>query len=389
MNTRSTKVIPNVTQITQSIPTSERQAPLEEVSWMTDDMYNYENMSEALQSIYAEMGVIDGNETMVYVTLIDGMGKGEDAGVFRGPAEDYDLRAIAMDHGTGRYRVKVYVKQPTGPKVLKANKVFPWKLSPREEAERKGRADPVPTAQPLTMADLDSVIERLARAMAPAPPPPAMDPVKMMEMMMTMMAKMQPARDKASDPMETIKLAFEISDRMSSKEPPAPREAGSNANDVFVAMIENFGPVLTGSIQQNIADKRLAQGLAPAETQAQQTAVHENPAELPAPAGEQPIGPIVIAGFTQDDLDQMRPGIEFLVAQAAAGNPVETYAELIIDNIPPEALQGMIGSPNPVAVMQASCENVSKYQEWFTELIDNVKKLLSDIENDDGGEKDE
>ena len=347
-------------------------------SWITDDMYDYENITPALQAIYVEMGMVGGSETTVHVSKVDGIGRGEEAGVFRGPPEDYDLERIAKDFGSGKYRVKVYIKNERGMKVIKGSKVFSWLLSPAQEAERQAKENP---PQAVTFGDLEKI---LSRVMQPPAAPPAMDPMKMFELFTSMFAKMQPpAPPPPADPMQTFKMAFEIADRMKGNEQ-TPRDSGSNTNDIIIALADNFGPALTSVLQEKMRLQRQAEGM----TAADPAAIGMQQQPQPEPQPPQQLAAIATPGgiLNQQEIDALAPGVAFLVMQAEQGNPVETYAEMILDNVPAEALQGMLKAPNPVAVLQEVNENVSKYQEWFTELLDQLRVLLSDVKPD-GDEK--
>lgn len=381
-STRGMRVVPTQPQESQQQEPS--IAPeLQESGWISDDMYNFGNISPALQMIYAEIGIDGGVETTIHVTKLDALGKGEEARVFSGVPEDYNLEQIARTHGSGKYRVKVYMRSMDGnKKPLRGSRIFNWKLSPAEEAELQNQGKPEQQSQYVTVAQMELILDRLTARMQPEPK--QFDPMAMMQSMATMITTLmpKPVATPASDPVEIVKLALELSERMMPEERPEPRATSANGNDVVVAMIQHFGPGLSAIIQENITRnamlaKQGGQGMLQispvtgVQTDAQgKTIVTTGPSQPIETQEQQPENP--------KEVEALRKGIAFLIAQAGAGNPVETYAELVIDNLPHEELMLLLESPDPVEVLIMFEPDVAKYQEWFKELLDNVKQLLSD-----------
>src|SRR6266481_1741400 len=81
---------------------------------LDDESFNGESLNPALETLYAELGISGEGEAVVFVSQLDADKKGAEAQVWRGSPDDYDLEAIARTFGSGNYRVKVYVRGPTG-----------------------------------------------------------------------------------------------------------------------------------------------------------------------------------------------------------------------------------------------------------------------------------
>jgi hypothetical protein len=364
MATRSTQV--------KVVPQQPQEDEQKTESWLTEETFTADALNDALQSVFAEMGVTGEGEASVFVSKVDGIVKGEDAKVWEGDAGDYDLMAIARQHGSGKYRVRVYVKPPVGAKQIKANKVFGVLLTPEEERQRTKGPE---TTDYLKKSDLETI---LATALARIQPvQPATNPADTVTLAIQLAKAMQPAQP-AVDMLGMMTMAMQFAEKMRPDPDATPRDAGANGNDVIVAMIDKFGPAFASVMEQTMRQQAQQQAAA------QPAQIQQLPATIPEPQ------PNIVQSneTTINEDDAMREGkrqfamgIQFLVAQAQAGNPVETYAEMIMDNVPEETLMALLKAPDPIAMLSEVNQEVAKYQEWFVGLLDEVKKMVSDATN--------
>lgn len=348
-------------------------APATAIEWLTDEMYDGDTLTTALDALCQDLGIEGDAQAEVHISKLDGLTKGEEANVKRCSPEEYDLHATAMEYGSGKYRIRVYVRVQTGQRVLKGNKVISWLLSPTEERERTARLEGEKTSNYVTKDDLETILSRvIAQVKVNAPPP--VDQMALIKTVLEMSAAFrqpEPAQP-AVNPLDYLKIGIELAGKAATNEKPEISEVGSNQNDVFITMMEQFGPTFAAVMQERMKNPAQA---APALLPAPATAPAQEKTEIDQQSVEE-------AG-----MEQMKMGLAFLVMQAQAGNPVETYAELIIDNVPEDTLQVLITSPDPVTELAKVDPNIDQFREWFTELIDSVKKILSDINSESIKEK--
>src|SRR5262249_52412697 len=153
--------------------------------------------------------------------------------------------------GSGEYRVKLYVKIPTGQKVVKLNKVIRMRLSPEDEMRLKQmRENPavahLPNNHPvLSQAEIAAMISQGIAAAMPKPEPK----VNMLEMMAsfagiikTIMPQTTPAPVQAQqfNPMELIKGVVSVVKDINSRgrgsdedDDDAPRRGSTNNYDLL------------------------------------------------------------------------------------------------------------------------------------------------------------
>lgn len=345
------------------------RAKLAEAPVINDESFDFdettfsaETLNPALESLYAEMGITEGGEATVHISMLDADGRGGEANIWRGDPDNYDLEQIARKFGSGQYRVKVYVRIASGHKVQKGNKVFIWKLSPEDEAKRL--APPPSTQAPSVSPEqigamiTDGITKGLAAIMAHQAPPPAVDPMAMLTQVMTLAKLMQPAPVAAVDPLDQMRKMAEINALMNEgREAPASGKAGTN--DVIITMIDKFGPAFAAVLSQNKA----------AEQAVQQP-------QLAAPDANQPTG--------EDEMSimqwKLKMGIEFLVQQCVAGGQPVTYAEVVMDSVPVETIEVWTKDDTSVTAAIAGfvqlVPDVAAHDVWFRELMKECKGLL-------------
>lgn len=346
-------------------------------SLLQEDSFNGESINPALETLYAELGMTDNAEATVHVTLLNADNTGKEANIWRGNPEDYDLEQLAKQFGSGDYRVKIYVRAANGSKPLRANKVFSWKLSPKDEETRRNppKSDtPQPAFNPL---DLAKVIAEAVRAAMPPPaalPPPVNTMAQMREFaeLMAIMRPPEAVHAPAGNALGNMRDMIEIMEMMRGGRDDAPAVGSATGNDLMLKMIDKFSPLFMNVLAQQGGQ---APGAPQLPALLQQQATPFDPQFAPQPV--QPTQP------TQNEADEvnikLRMGISFLLQQCDAGGAPETYAEVVLDSVPADAVQTLINSAAPLdylAGFDVRCK-VEPYAAWLTALIVACREMLT------------
>lgn len=100
------------------------------------DFLDYEALTPRLTEIRQKLGLSDDAdiEAKAHVWKLNADGEGTDYKVFEGLPEQYDLRKLAQQFGSGRYKLAVYARNETGNMPRYINSVVAWMLTPDEEA---------------------------------------------------------------------------------------------------------------------------------------------------------------------------------------------------------------------------------------------------------------
>jgi hypothetical protein len=96
------------------------------------EFFDYATLNPALEALRASLGIEGDIESTVHVYVIDVSTKLEYK-IWQGDADAFNLEALAKQHGSGQYRVKVYVRNADGKPVLQFNKIQGWRLSTDDE----------------------------------------------------------------------------------------------------------------------------------------------------------------------------------------------------------------------------------------------------------------
>lgn len=336
-----------------------------------ENILDAETLNPALQSLYTELGMEGNIEAMVHITLIEDSGK--EARVWKGAPGDYDLESIAKKFGSGDYRVKVAVRNETGQMPVRGNRVITMKLSADEDMKIKMmRENPQALSafqQPAAPTLTAEMIAAAIRAALPAPTPaPQIDFPALMKVVSDMVRTMMPAPQvqpaaAGMNPMEVLRIVKEFIPRPGERDvDDEPRRGGgSNQFDVFGKLIDKFAPMFQTAMA----------------AQAGQAPITPTPA-LPAPTLGTPEMPHIEPSTVIDIPPQLRMGVAFLVSQAAGGHDPETYADVVLDQMPDDEAQRLIAMADPVAFLESVNPDVTKYRQWFVDLIQAIKESFTD-----------
>lgn len=347
------------------------------MSVLQEDSFNGDAISPALDSLYAELGVGEQGDAMVHVTMLNVDGTGKEAIIWRGKPEDYDLEYLAKQFGSGEYRVKVYVANVDGRKVIRGNKVFTWKLTPDDE---RRRLNPEPVAPAFNPLDLARMITDGIRAAMPAPStqPDPMEQMVKMAQLMQMMRPPEPQYQQAQ-PANQLGMMRDMAELIQTlkgdSDEPAAR--GANSNDLLMTVISKFAPLLTGVLAQQAGNPMAI----PSATHAPQLQSQPVSPYPPIPQPE-PILPDLTAPQAQSNEGnevslKLRMGLAWMIGQCDGGGAPETYAEVVLDSVPVEAVTQLLSSPDPLGYL-AQFEprvNTEPYKTWFTNLIGAIKEF--------------
>lgn len=322
-----------------------------------DEVYTADPLNEALQALYAEMGISGDTDATVHVTQLQNDGSPE-ANIWRGDPSDYDLENLVKKFGSGQYRVKIYVRVESGGKPLKANRIFSWKLTAAEDAAIKAGIAAQPVASQLPQVLTPESIAAAIR-MAMPPPAPQVNPMAMMKDIADVIKTMMPAPVAAPaaqiNPMEIITTFAGLLRERGDNEP---LERGVNANgaDIFLRLIDKFAPLFEKTLSGTVIPQLSAPVAQPGQP------------EQPAPASAQ--------SREDEAMLRLKMGLAFLVMQAEADNDPTTYADVVLDNVPDESVKMLVENAQWLDYLAQFEPRVRRHAKWFEALREEVIEAL-------------
>lgn len=341
---------------------------VDESELATDEILTGEQLNPALARIYAENGYSGEVEAMVYVTIFED--DGGEARIFRGTPDDYDLEMLARKFGSGMYRVKVYVRIPTGQMVVKINQTTKIRLSPEDEL-RLRQSREMPPATPLQPQLTAEAIAAAFRASMPPPvPAPTIDFASMLKTVAdtfkAIMPQPQAPQAQGISPLDMLKTVVSVvkevrTERAINDDDDTPRR-GASGNDIWIKLIDKFAPLFEQTLR--------AQGVGAPVNGVQNPMVEQPQLGQNPPMGQSPVDDPAIV--------QLKMGISFLIAQAAGGHDPVAYADVVMDNTPEESLDTLIDLPDPVAYLASIDARVNEYRAWFDSLFKEIKAAYAE-----------
>lgn len=188
--------------------------------------------------------------------------------------------------------------------------------------------------------------------------------LKEMAMMKDLFAPAQSAAPAQVDQMSLVLKGMELAKQFGGDAAPDP-----SGNRIWEKLIETFGAPIAGIVAQAQTGAKPA----PAATK-----------QLPVPAqSELANGAQIEKDKPAPENDEMFKRVKFKAAmvfihqQAIAGNPVETYAEMAVDNVPAEDLQPLMERPDWLAALAEVEPGVMQHQEWYGALRTEILRLLT------------
>lgn len=328
-------------------------------------------ISDALARLYAEHGIAD-IEAKAHVYFINAE-TGADEKIWSGPPDDYDLDTLAKKHGSGQYRLMVYVKTDAGNFGRKINTIQSYRLSAEEESRlraiRKGDIVPTsaaPNAQPaITAETLAMALATALKAVMPAQAAPInnLGMLKEVAEIVRTLAPISQPPQQGRDPLDFLRLGVSLAQARAGGDgegDDAPRR-GATSTDLFMRLIDKFGPALVNAAQQGT--------LQPDGAQPQQIV-------QAAPPGAQP--------QEDDPMMRLQMGLSFLLMQARANNDPEIYADVVLDNVPADDLKKFVNGSDPITYLASLNAEVRQHEKWFRDLIAEVKAAILEAGQPEG-----
>jgi len=341
----------------------------------TDEMTDSHSLSPALSRVYTELGIEDtGDAANIVVSFIAEGSKLPEAMIWRGQPEDYDLQQLSRIYGSGAYRVKIYIFNPNsekGNKALRANRVIMVKLPPQEDAAIKRQSE-MPTGANIA----EQISAAVNMALSRIQPQSAQSPADMLKMSIEMAKLMiPPPPPPPPNPLEMVRAIVEMQRATNDDREPIDRGANASTNDIIIAMINKFGPLAAGLLGQNLALPNDQSQSTPAQPeQAPMLANHGEPPQSTQPTEQQ------VTDMNAAAIAKLQTGIRFLIGCAKSGGHAETYADVVLDNVPGESVEELLKLPDPVSFLALQVPEVSEHREWFDKLFKELKDIVENPE---------
>lgn len=280
------------------------------------------------------------------------------------PSELPILDRLRDGYGSGIYRVRVY-------KNKKLYRSFDYRILTEQKK-------PTPAYEPPRQYDglrelaemireqngrlMQFFSEQLARNQQPQNN--AADPLTMMERMSTIMANLG-GRSAGAGVTEIVSIMKTGMDMATQA------RAGSSGEGKERGLLDTFVDALNSPVVEKLLSSRL--GAMPQtrmvveETPQQITTAA--PASIPAPNAAELQAAQTMAG-------QIDKQMNLLIEKAQRNANPELWAETVLDDLPPPALQFILTTPNILDVIAAQKPQVNTYRWWFDELLAHMKKMV-------------
>jgi len=175
------------------------------------DFLDYEALTPRLTEIRQKLGLSDDAdiEAKAHVWKLNADGEGTDYKVFEGLPEQYDLRKLAQQFGSGKYKLAVYARNDTGNMPRYINSIVAWMLNPDEEARylaKRASAQNPQINQPaqnnndmaMLVAAMTGGFQKLGELIVAANARPATNPLDEMVKLAGVMRTLMPGPGRAS-----------------------------------------------------------------------------------------------------------------------------------------------------------------------------------------------
>jgi len=334
---------------------------------VTEQYYDAESLSPALEQLYVELGITGDADTTVHVSKIDADGRGNDANIWKGDPDQYDLETLAKKFGSGSYRVMVYVKVPSGHKVRKVNKIISWLLSPDDEAKRVvALTAPQPLAAMPQQPQVDfaamlremgamfqnTILQLQQTKPAEVNPLATLQGIKELAAVITP-AQQMPREDSFEKTMRGVELFMGLQNKL-TPEKLTTEDGDLSMPAVIMAAVREFKSMRSATLG--------AVSNAPA------------PVNVPALTDEQ--------AAQQQDFDEMNIVLRYQLKQAnkaaAAGEDAAEYANSIYSVIPDDVLQMIATDANWFAELCKVAPECAAHTPWFMQIAEQIKRNMTE-----------
>lgn len=324
----------------------------------------------ALMTLLEELGENpDRVKIQVYKReVVNGIKK--EAWLFDCTPSEFSFSDIQEFYNAGEYRIRV-----TGPINDGTNYVGMLSNKIHIIGEPRGGAKKAEIAQPQ-----NNMAETIANAIKPILDQQAAQQKFMFDMLLAMnsnkgnqledFGKFAQAlgalpQQNQQNPMDMIKAVVEINGMLQSDRDPMDKGVNATGMDVFLKMIDRFGPLFAQSMGTSNA----------IPMQGEQALLGNNPQPVQS---SQPMQ-TPQQSIEEQAMLKLKMGLNFLVMQAEAGNDPVTYAGVTIDNVPTETLQQIIHSPTWLDFLAKHEQKVLQHPAWFEEYRKAIIAELADM----------
>lgn len=341
---------------------------------------NEETMARIMSSFNAS-GEEDSWYVKVYRVLGNNRERFGEAYLFTIAPDELPIEDRLRDiHGSGRYRGRAYQngKMMASFEIDIEALIEPVRYQP-PSADLPKSGEATSFAQQLEQSNLRmmEMIEKRFAAVAPIAAPPV-DPMAQMTQfvgLFTAMKGLMP--EPPAQNMDLILKGIELA-----------RDFGASGETGLMDIIKEV--VKSPMIENALAGMATARpgGLAIAAP----AAPHLAPAVAPPPmlpANPTPIMPAAgpnHQAMGQNDVNQfVAQQLNTLVALAAAGTDPALIAENVYDNLPDATLEYIVTSPTIIAELTQMNSLVGNHVTWFQHLLDAVKRIDNEVQNEAPG----
>jgi len=357
------------------------QPKIQSEEWLGEDVYDAGTLRPALAKLYEMLGIDDNGQAECYVYQLQENTAEKPAQVWKGSPDDYDLHAIAMQHGSGTYRLRLYVPDEVGGRpMIRGGDDFPIKLTPEEEAQRRRRIkalekDETETpaggisrgeVQGMIMDRMDTMFARLEAKLVPAQQG---DPLAMVERIASIFSKMQPAAVAQPDPFAAFAGMAGVFKTMREILPvPGASDKEGDFYGLMIETVKTMGPALAEVVKLKAA---------------QTTPVAGQPAApaLPAPPAAASSTDVPRETIPPEDvMQQLKLALQYAINEAARGVTPEAFAADLLSKIPSTEesdaqLAELLDRGNEAAFAELVTLEpaIDPYKTWFFKVLDVVR----------------
>jgi len=322
-------------------------------------------------------------EARVHIALIgaDGM----EYRVWQGDLMDYNLKDIAMIHGSGKYRRTLYLENAQGKIPKRKSDIVGYKLTPPEERERQrlNSIDDTPhAAQAVTPQMIAQMVAEAVRAAMPQQPQQTQaDPFMMFGKFVELQRSLAPVSTAAqTDPMSLIRMGMEISQLGNGG-----GEKESTIETLLGKVIDTLGPTFANVLANKAGAPAPAPMLPHIEAPAPGAPVGVGTFTDPAPYQPNPTDTAMPANQPTDanPFEQIRGALGFAVNMAALGVDPAPYANMVADALesdPNGALDQLLSAPDDLIIAKMAEINpgVEKHRDWFMRQLTMLRDMYAD-----------
>lgn len=317
----------------------------------------YEETMSDIDRVQAEVGGAAENSFVNAFRLVDK----QEVYLARYPAKEFTLDRLRMEYGGGLFRIRGFCPRPPPHNGVRR---FMSRDIRIEEPKVAPQAD---NAILSALAGLQSNFEKtligFAQVMQQQQRPVENSRKEMLEEML--MYKKLFGNDSApiapvqKDPLDELSKMLDMQQKLQ-----ALSGGGGGESSMMPMMLELVKPLIGPVVDQM---KQQQQKSAPVTAPHPQLAQAVNPQSIEAPVPE-------------DEMNQLKTFGKMILSAAKNNADTYTYANLILDNVPDEAIDQLLDDPQWFEKLSASIPEAAQHKPWFEKLHADIKEILTEPE---------